>query len=69
MSVPEDYPATCETPMLIVPGSDQFHPTATAHAICEQAPNARCLAVDCRSDENLAETSQTIREFLRSCAN
>lgn len=69
MSVPEAYLPTCQTPMLIVPGNDPFHPTATSLAICEQAPNATCLDVDCRSDDKLAATTQTVREFLRANAD
>lgn len=68
MSVRPEFLASCDTKMLIVPGSDQFHPTATSDAICAQAPNARCLAVDCRSEENLAATSDAVRSFLRECA-
>ena len=65
MSVPESFVAQCQTPLLILPGSDAFHPTATAQRICREAKNAHCLDVDCRSPEKVAATKQTIREFLR----
>jgi hypothetical protein len=68
MSVPEEFVPTIETPMLILPGSDSFHPTATAERICREARNAVCLAVDCRAPENLEATKQRVREFLRASA-
>ena len=52
-------------PMLILPGSDAFHPTGIADAIAATAPNATKLAVDCRSRTNLAATIDTLRAFLR----
>jgi len=56
----------CRTPMLVLPGSDAFHPTSIAHLICELAPNARCLDVDCRTPERLAATIEKVRAFLKS---
>ena len=68
MSVPESFVPTCPAPLLILPGSDPFHPTATSQRICREAPDATCLDVDCRSPEKIAATKQTIRGFLRRCA-
>ena len=68
MSVEESWLPRCETPLLILPGSDPFHPTGVAHLICERAPSARCLDVDCRSDEQRAGTIATIRAFLHEHA-
>ena len=52
-------------PMLVLPGSDPFHPTGIGHRICNEAPNARCLDVDARSAEKMPATLDAIREFLR----
>lgn len=52
-------------PMLVLPGSDPFHPTGIAHRICNDAPNAQCLDVDCRSDAKRNDTIDSIRNFLR----
>lgn len=52
-------------PMLVLPGSDPFHPTAIGHQICNGAPNARCLDVDARSEAKLPRTLEAIRAFLR----
>jgi pimeloyl-ACP methyl ester carboxylesterase len=68
MSVEESYVKECPAPLLILPGSDPFHPTEIAHRICREAPKAACLDVDCRSPEKIADTKRRIREFLRACA-
>jgi hypothetical protein len=48
----------------VLPGRDPFHPTSVAERVCRDAPNARCLPVDCRSPENLAGTIEEVRAFL-----
>jgi pimeloyl-ACP methyl ester carboxylesterase len=68
VSVPESFVRSCPAPLLILPGSDPFHPTATAHRICAEAPDATCLDVDCRSPEKIEDTKRRIREFLRAHA-
>lgn len=55
-------------PMLVLPGADPFHPTGIGRRICNEAPNARCLAVDARSEDNLPATLDAIRAFLREHA-
>ena len=55
-------------PMLVLPGSDPFHPTAIGRKICDEAPNARCLDVDARAESKLADTIEAIRAFLREHA-
>lgn len=51
-------------PILVLPGSDAFHPTGIAQKICADAQNAHCLEVDARSSEKLPATIETIRAFL-----
>lgn len=55
-------------PMLVLPGADPFHPTGIGQRICNEAPNARCLAVDARAEDNLPATLDSIRAFLREHA-
>ena len=55
-------------PMLVLPGADPFHPTGIGRKICNDAPDARCLDVDARSDSKLADTIGSIRAFLREHA-
>lgn len=64
-SVNDDSVQRAQAPMLVIPGSDPFHPTGIGHRICAKAPNARCLDVDARSPEKLPATLNAIREFLR----
>ena len=68
ISVDEAFIRTCPAPLLVLPGSDPFHPTETAQRICRHAPRATCLDVDARSPEKLDATKQRIREFLRANA-
>ncbi len=63
----EWFPAH-ETPILVLPGRDAFHPTGVSQRICEIAPAATCLPVDCREPETLASTIETIRTFLKEHA-
>lgn len=64
-TVSAEWMRSCPTPLLVLPGRDPFHPTGIAQRICREAPAARCLPVDCRGPAHLAETVETIREFLR----
>jgi pimeloyl-ACP methyl ester carboxylesterase len=63
-SVEEAWMARCPVPILVLPGSDPFHPTGVARRIAREAPRARCLEVDCRSDAKLEATLREIRAFL-----
>ena len=63
-TVSEEWMRSCATPLLVLPGRDQFHPTGVSHDICREAPNARCLDVDCREPAKLEATIEAIRAFL-----
>ena len=65
-TVSEEWLRGCPAPLLILPGSDPFHPTSIAERICAEAPHARCLSVDCRAPANLPATLEEIRSFLRA---
>ena len=67
-SVTEAWLKSCPAPLLVLPGSDPFHPTGISHRICELAPQAECLEIDCRSPAKLAGTIETIRAFLQTHA-
>ncbi len=68
MSVEESFIPTCLAPLLILPGTDEFHPTAIAERICAEAPHATCLAPDCRAPEKVHETRERILAFLRAAS-
>lgn len=63
-TVSAEWMRTCPTPLLVLPGRDEFHPTEIAERICREAPDARCLPVDCREPAHLSATLGVIREFL-----
>lgn len=63
-----DWLRTCPAPLLILPGSDPFHPTTIGELIGKEAPRGRCLGVDARSPENLPQTIAAIRAFLQEHA-
>lgn len=65
MSVEESFVPHCPAPLLILPGTDEFHPTEIARRLCREAPHATCLDPDCRSPEKIGDTKRRIREFLR----
>lgn len=65
MSVEESFVRGCPAPLLILPGTDEFHPTAIAERICAEAPQATCLEPDCRAPENVSGTRERILSFLR----
>lgn len=63
-TVNESWMRSCPVPLLILPGHDQFHPTDVSHQICNDAPDARCLSVECREAANLEATIDEVRRFL-----
>ncbi|MGI8855183.1 MAG: hypothetical protein ACR2JW_05495 [Thermomicrobiales bacterium] len=65
MSVEESFIPACPSPLLILPGTDEFHPTAIAERICAEVPQETCLAPDCRTPENRGRTRQRVLAFLR----
>jgi pimeloyl-ACP methyl ester carboxylesterase len=65
-TVSEEWMHTLQTPVLVLPGRDAFHPTGVALKICREAPNARCLAPECRDAEFLEATVEEVRAFLKA---
>lgn len=68
-TVSQEWMRGCPAPMLVLPGSDPFHPSSIGAAVCEDAPRASCLGVDARADGTLSDTIQAIRSFLRAHAS
>jgi len=65
-TVSEEWMRAMRTPVLVLPGRDAFHPTGVAQKICREAPNARCLAPECRDPEHLEATVEEVRGFLKA---
>lgn len=62
-SVSEEFVRECTTPLLILAGNDDFHPTTTAERIAALAPNAE-LVYKWREPEVVERTVEKVREFL-----
>jgi len=54
---------SCKTPLLVMPGSDDFHPHAVAEEIVTLAPDA-VLLTPWGGDEHRASTLQRVADFL-----
>jgi pimeloyl-ACP methyl ester carboxylesterase len=60
VSVSPDFVGSCATPMLVLPGVDEFHPTA--------APNAEVLEPWKDTPQHVQEAAEVVRRFLLSHA-
>ena len=63
-NVSRDFVAACETPLLVLMGTDPFHPEAISREIVELAPNARL--VERWKDPDADGTVPTVLEFLKA---
>jgi pimeloyl-ACP methyl ester carboxylesterase len=63
-TVSRDFVKSCPTPLLVLPGNDDFHPTSTAREIAALSPAAEYIE-DWRLPENVPNTVQRIRAFLK----
>jgi pimeloyl-ACP methyl ester carboxylesterase len=64
-NVSRDFVRLCKTPMLILCGNDDYHPTATSKEIASLAPNSE-LVENWKTPGAIAATVQRVREFLKS---
>ena len=64
VSVSEEFVASCDKPMMILPGADLVHPREISQAILNNAPYAEIIDPWKDSPERIAETVGTVREFL-----
>jgi len=64
-STPREFVRGCQTPLLVLPGDDDFHPTATAQEIVDLAPNAELLS-PWRTPDVVAQTVERVRTFLKA---
>lgn len=62
-NVSRDFVRSCKTPMLILCGSDDYHPTETSKEIAALAPNSQ-LVENWKTPEVIAATVKRVREFL-----
>ncbi|MGH7814244.1 MAG: alpha/beta fold hydrolase [Candidatus Binataceae bacterium] len=62
-NVSRDFVRSCHTPMLILCGSDDYHPTEISKEIAALAPNAE-LAENWKTPGAIPATVKRVREFL-----
>lgn len=65
VSVPRDFVRTCTTPMLVLPGVDEYHPTATGQQIATLAPRGELLE-PWKTAEHVGRAAEKVRQFLTS---
>lgn len=63
-NVSREFVASCRTPLLVLMGSDPYHPEATSREIAELAPNAR-LVEEWKNPAVLG-TVETVVAFLKA---
>ena len=61
-TVSEEFVGSCQTPLLVMPGSDNFHPREVAERITELAPKG--LFLDPWGGDQRADTLREVRDFL-----
>jgi hypothetical protein len=54
----------CSTPMPVLPGTDDFHPTATGREIASLAPHGQVLEPWKDTPEHVEEAGEAVRRFL-----
>jgi pimeloyl-ACP methyl ester carboxylesterase len=64
-SVSRDFVRSCPVPLLVLPGSDAFHPRAVAVEIVDLAPEAELLE-PWGGEERKPSTREKIRAFLQA---
>jgi pimeloyl-ACP methyl ester carboxylesterase len=65
LSVSREAVRSCATPLLVLPGIDQFHPGATGREVAELAPNAEVMEPWKDSPELIQQAVERVRSFLR----
>jgi len=64
-NVTRDFVRTVKTPLLVLMGNDDYHPTQTSEDIASLAPNARLIR-EWKTPDVIAQTVKTVREFLKA---
>lgn len=64
VSVPREEVARCPVPLLVLPGIDDYHPTAVGREIAELAPRAELLEPWRDSPEHVAAATEAVERWL-----
>lgn len=65
LSVSREFVRTVETPLLVLPGVDEFHPGVTGHEVAELAQDAVVVEPWKDSAANIGRAVDRVRDFLR----
>jgi pimeloyl-ACP methyl ester carboxylesterase len=65
LSVPRAFVRNCDAPLLVLPGVDRYHPTATGREIAELARDAR-LVEPWKDPEHVGPATAAVRDFLEA---
>jgi pimeloyl-ACP methyl ester carboxylesterase len=63
-SVSRDFVRSCTTPLIVLAGSDLYHPTPISQEIAQLAPNAELVETTWKTPEAVPETVERVRAFL-----
>jgi pimeloyl-ACP methyl ester carboxylesterase len=66
LSVGRDFVRSCPTPMLVLPGVDAYHPTATGREIAALAPRGEVVEPWRDTAEHVDQAVEAVRRFLRT---
>jgi len=64
LSVSRDFVRSCSTPLLVLPGTDRYHPTAAGREIADLAPAAQVIEPWNDTQEHAISAAAAVREFL-----
>jgi len=65
LSVSREFVRSCTTPLLVLPGVDQFHPAETGREVAALAPKAEVMEPWKDTPELIAESVERVRRFLK----
>jgi pimeloyl-ACP methyl ester carboxylesterase len=65
LSVSRDFLRKCSTPLLVLPGIDRYHPTATGREIAALAKDAR-LVEPWKDPQHVGGATTAVRDFLKA---
>lgn len=64
VSVKPEVVSECPSPLLVLPGVDEFHPTHVGHEIAAMAPDAQLVEPWKDTPEHVAIATEAVRHFL-----
>ena len=65
LSVSRDFVRTCSTPLMVLPGVDRYHPTATGREIGALARDARVVE-PWKDPQHVRDARLAVRDFLKT---